>query len=173
MRGPVVCTFSPFLLSISTDELKSNIHGNRLIPPFNPSASDPSEVYSLHDIIPEAEWKAISTHPFKHVTKSEEFVELLPHRGSNWLKQHVNLIVERSLLNKKQMQVPDPYLLGPILNRVSSKLLYYISVLFAFRQAVRVLHREGNLEERMAGVPSVIVDGLTARFTETPRGSTQ
>jgi hypothetical protein len=45
--------------------------------------------------------------------------------------------------------------------------------MFAFRQATHKLRGDGNMVEHMSGVPSIIVDGLMARFTEIPRGSTQ
>jgi DNA-directed RNA polymerase I subunit RPA49 len=55
-------------------------------------------------------------------------------------------------------------------------MLIYASVMFAFRGAAG---RNGNvpertaLLERLAPAPEVVVDGLLARFTETPRGSTK
>jgi DNA-directed RNA polymerase I subunit RPA49 len=52
-------------------------------------------------------------------------------------------------------------------------MLIYASVMFAFRSAAG---RNGNIPERtallerLAPAPEVVVDGLLARFTETPRG---
>jgi DNA-directed RNA polymerase I subunit RPA49 len=71
--------------------MELNDQGNRLIPPYNSSADEPSDVYRIHDIIPEAEWKAIATAPFKEARGSENIVKLLPHRWSSWLKQHIYL----------------------------------------------------------------------------------
>lgn len=41
-------------LVLALDEAKANTDSNRLIPPFDASASDPADIYPLHDIIPEA-----------------------------------------------------------------------------------------------------------------------
>jgi DNA-directed RNA polymerase I subunit RPA49 len=49
--------------------------------------------------------------------------------------------------------------------------LYYISVMFAFRWASKGAIEKTQLQEKLGGVPSIIVDGLLARFTETSRGS--
>lgn len=50
----------------------------------------------------------------------------------------------------------------------------YASVMFAFRGIVgRNVPERTALLERLAPAPEVVVDGLLARFTETPRGSTK
>jgi len=52
-------------------------------------------------------------------------------------------------------------------------MLIYASVMFAFRGvAGRRVPERTALLERLAPAPEVVVDGLLARFTETPRGST-
>jgi DNA-directed RNA polymerase I subunit RPA49 len=53
-------------------------------------------------------------------------------------------------------------------------MLIYASVMFAFRGvAGRNVPERTALLERLAPAPEVVVDGLLARFTETPRGSTK
>jgi DNA-directed RNA polymerase I subunit RPA49 len=53
-------------------------------------------------------------------------------------------------------------------------MLIYTSVMFAFRSAAgRNVPERTALLERLAPAPEVVVDGLLARFTETPRGSTK
>lgn len=53
-------------------------------------------------------------------------------------------------------------------------MLIYASVMFAFRGAAeRSVPERTALSERLAPAPEVVVDGLLARFTETPRGSTK
>ncbi len=53
-------------------------------------------------------------------------------------------------------------------------MLIYASVMFAFRGvAGRSVPERTALLERLAPAPEVVVDGLLARFTETPRESTK
>ena len=53
------------------------------------------------------------------------------------------------------------------------KMLVYASIMFAFRGvAGRNVPERTVILERLAPAPEVVVDGLLARFTETPRGST-
>jgi DNA-directed RNA polymerase I subunit RPA49 len=53
-------------------------------------------------------------------------------------------------------------------------MLIYASVMFAFRGvAGRNVPERSALLERLSPAPEVVVDGLLARFTETPRGSTK
>ena len=53
-------------------------------------------------------------------------------------------------------------------------MLIYASVMFAFRGvAGRNVPERTALLERLSPAPEVAVDGLLARFTETPRGSTK
>jgi DNA-directed RNA polymerase I subunit RPA49 len=81
---------------------------NRLIPAFNPDAADPSDVYSLHDIIPELEWKAMSTSPFTTATSDQDRVGLLPYKRSPWIRQHLRLIFKQEPPSKRQMFVAAP-----------------------------------------------------------------
>lgn len=53
-----------------------------------------------------------------------------------------------------------------------SKILLYISAVMAFRNATFHEVKRSSIEERLLGVPSVVIDGLLSRFTETSRGST-
>jgi len=53
-------------------------------------------------------------------------------------------------------------------------MLIYASVIFAFRGvAGRSVPERSALSERLAPAPEVVIDGLLARFTETPRGSSK
>ena len=53
--------------------------------------------------------------------------------------------------------------------RMDSKILMYISAMFAFKTAGRVLNDRTALQDRLKDVPSIVVDGLLSRFTETSR----
>ncbi|KAF8176301.1 Rpa49 subunit specific to nuclear RNA polymerase I [Pholiota molesta] len=129
---------------------------NRLIPPFSLTATDPAEVYPLHDIIPEAEWKALSISSFDAAQSDRERIAMLPYRKSTWVNDHLKAIAESTGKSKKK----------------NFKILLYISAMLAFRQACFARNLEKDkLYERLSAVPTIVVDSLLARFTETARGS--
>ena len=45
--------------------------------------------------------------------------------------------------------------------------------MFAFKNASRVVNDKAALQERLKDVPSLVVDGLLSRFTETSRDNNQ
>ncbi len=67
------------------EEAKEVADMSRPIPPYNATTSDPAEVYDLHDIIPENEWKAIPTEILNKSTSEQEKLALLPARNSDWV----------------------------------------------------------------------------------------
>jgi DNA-directed RNA polymerase I subunit RPA49 len=75
---------------------------NRLIPPFSLTATDPAEVYPLHDIIPEAEWKALSVSSFDAAQSDRERIAMLPYRKSTWVNDHLKAIAESTGKSKKK-----------------------------------------------------------------------
>jgi DNA-directed RNA polymerase I subunit RPA49 len=83
--------------------MNANADANRLIPEFNIDATTPSEVYDLHNIIPEIEWKSISTKPFIEARSAEDRVRLLPHKWSSWVKQHLALMFKQDSFSKRQL----------------------------------------------------------------------
>ncbi|KIM90013.1 hypothetical protein PILCRDRAFT_812811 [Piloderma croceum F 1598] len=137
------------------EEAKETADNNRLIPTHNPDAEVPGDVYPLHNIIPEAEWKALSTSAFTAAASNKECIALLPYSRSTWINQHLSTLFAASVLNKKNL-----------------KILYYISAMLAFRNATFKKFERSAVEERLSGVPSIVIDGLFSRFTETSRGST-
>ena len=48
-------------------------------------------------------------------------------------------------------------------------MLLYISSMFAFKFAARIVNDKTALQARLQDVPSIVVDGLLSRFTETSR----
>ena len=75
---------------------------NRLIPPFSVAATDPAEVYPLHDIIPEVEWKALVVSPFDSAETHGDRLALLPHRMSKWVEDHLRAIIDSTSKAKKK-----------------------------------------------------------------------
>jgi len=145
---------------MTTEEAKEEADKNRLIPPFDAAATDPEDVYPLHGIIPEVEWKALSVSAFEQEESNKERVAHLHYKWSNWVNTHVNAKREDSK--------------SPRRKKKNLKILLYISAILAFRRAIE--HTKGlskdELIGKIPGVPAVVADGLISRFSETPRGST-
>ncbi|KAF5376047.1 hypothetical protein D9615_007665 [Tricholomella constricta] len=146
---------------MTTEEAKEEVDKNRLIPPFDATAVEPEDIYPLHGIIPEVEWKALSVSAFDQVAHNREKMALLPFRWSQWLFKHIST---------KQAESDSPKRRKKIL-----KIVLYVSTMLAFRRSTE--HGKGvtrdELSEKLPGVPGVVLDGLLARFTETSRGSTR
>ncbi|KAF9480293.1 RNA polymerase I associated factor, A49-like protein [Pholiota conissans] len=141
---------------MTKEEAKESSDKNRLIPPFSLTATDPAEVYPLYDIIPEAEWKALSVSSFDAAQSDRERIAMLPYRKSTWVNDHLKAIVQSTGKSKKK----------------NLKIILYISTMLAFRQACfgKTLEKD-KLYERLSVVPTIVVDSLFSRFTETARGS--
>lgn len=54
-----------------------------------------------------------------------------------------------------------------------SKILMYISIMMSFRNLTSRKFDKSTVYKKLSAVPSIIIDGLLSRFTETPRGSTE
>ncbi|KAI0339086.1 RNA polymerase I associated factor, A49-like protein [Trametopsis cervina] len=134
------------------EEAKATADSSRLIPPYDEHATQPNDVYKLHDIIPEAEFNALSTTPLKSAGSQKDRVAMLPYGRSLWVNQHLNLLYN----------TPKP-------NNRTLKILLYISSLFAFRSASRIVNDKQALQDRLKHVPNIVVDGLLSRFTETSK----
>ncbi|KAK7446968.1 DNA-directed RNA polymerase I subunit rpa49 [Stygiomarasmius scandens] len=143
---------------LTKEEAKEIADAHRLIPPFDENADEPSDIYSLHDIIPETEWKAINVTPFDEAKEQKERRDLLPYKYSTWINDHIFKAYHSESKHRKR----------------TVKLLYYIATLFAFR---RIHFGKDGIEkdvisDKLRDVPSIVVDGLISRFTESTRGST-
>ncbi|KAG5339886.1 hypothetical protein C0989_003104 [Termitomyces sp. Mn162] len=144
---------------MTSEEAKVEADKNRLIPPFDITAIDPEDSYPLHNIIPEVEWKALSISAFDQAAGPGERKALLPFKWSNWINSHINATCADTHSPKRRKK--------------NLKLLLYISAMFAFRRAVEFKKNisKDDLTEKLSAVPSIIVEGLISRFTETSRGS--
>ena len=49
------------------------------------------------------------------------------------------------------------------------RVLYYISTMMAFLKNSRTVSDKDALQQRLSGVPSIVLDGLISRFTEKER----
>lgn len=140
------------ILTPVTEEAKATADSSRLIPPYDESAIRPDDVYKLHDIIPEAEFNALSITSLKSAGSERERQAMLPYGRSNWVNQHLSLVYS----------TPKP-------NKTTIKILVYISTLFAFKNASRIIDDKQKLQERLKHVPSIVIDGLLSRFTQTSK----
>lgn len=80
------------MASILIEEAKTIADSNRLIPPFSVTATDPADVYPLHDIISDVEWKALDISVFEGVELADA-EKALPFRHSSWINQHVKVLI--------------------------------------------------------------------------------
>ncbi|KAL4253801.1 RPA49/POLR1E RNA polymerase subunit family protein [Abortiporus biennis] len=138
----------------SKEETEAKANEHRLIPPFNQDAARPEDVYALKDLIPDNEYNAILVSALKDAGTEKERLAILPWSRSDWISAHLRLV----------FAAPKP-------KNSTLKLLFYISTMMAFKNASRKLNDRKALERHLRNVPSVIIDGLISRFTETARDS--
>lgn len=140
----------------SKEEAKANADSTRLVPRYDIDALNPSDIYPVHHIIPKPEWKALSISPYTSASAGAERVALLPFKRSNWINDHLALAFASSSPNKTTI-----------------KMLMYISAMIAFHKATFRDINKDVIQQKLSMVPSVVIDGLLSRFTETARGSTE
>jgi DNA-directed RNA polymerase I subunit RPA49 len=81
---------------ILIDVAKEAADSNRLVPPFDTSATEPADVYPLHGIIPEVEWKALSISAFEQASSDKERQSILFYKWSKWINSHITGKKEQS-----------------------------------------------------------------------------
>ncbi|KAH9958750.1 Rpa49 subunit specific to nuclear RNA polymerase I [Russula dissimulans] len=140
------------------EKMEDSTNAARLIPAFDADAKNPEDIYPLYNIISELEWAAMDSllPKLKNESNDRARARLLPNARSDWLQQHLMLAYSSPKPKSKIV-----------------KILIYASVMFTLLSvARRAVPERTVLLERLAPAPEVVVDGLLARFTETPRGST-
>ncbi|KAJ7730703.1 Rpa49 subunit specific to nuclear RNA polymerase I [Mycena maculata] len=142
---------------MTTEEAKELADTTRQVPPFDATATDPADVYPLHGIIPEPEWKALPVSAFYEAGGERGRREVLPFKRSRWVTSRVELTMEQTDKEKKR----------------NLKIIFYIACMMAFRAVTERKFNKEELPGRLVGVPGAVVDSLLARFTECPRGSTE
>ena len=85
-----------------TVEAKEIADRNRLIPPFSTAATVPEDIYPLHDIIPETEWKLLAVNALERAGSEKDLISLLFHRKSYWINGHIGRLVKESGKGKKR-----------------------------------------------------------------------
>jgi len=87
----------------SLEEAQATSDSTRLVPPYNADAHLPGNIYPVHNMIPETEWKSLSSATFLEAGLSHERISLLPFRRSKWINQHLNFICESPSPSKTNM----------------------------------------------------------------------
>ncbi|EIN05934.1 RNA polymerase I associated factor A49-like protein [Punctularia strigosozonata HHB-11173 SS5] len=146
------------------DEAQELADASRLIPPYDATATTPSEIYKLYAIVPQSELDSISAAPFLSASNGQERTALLAFRRSSWVNQHLSALFR----DKEDGKGIDKRIL---------KVIVYISAMIAFREATmrgRDFEKQKLQESQMLkAVPGPVLDGFLSRFAEQPRGSTK
>ena len=58
-----------------------------------------------------------------------------------------------------------------ITTQINRKIVYYISTMMAFYKNSRTVSDKDALQHKLPSVPTIILDGLTSRFTEKERST--
>ncbi|KAF9544915.1 DNA-directed RNA polymerase I subunit rpa49 [Mortierella hygrophila] len=136
----------------SKESIKARADEDRPIPPFDLAATKVEDIYKIDSLITPAEYQVI---PFKALLeKTNQPLAALPFQNSSY----VNGALTAALSISKK-------------DRHRIRLLMYISILMAFRTIPdRKLDDSEIVNKIMGDVPSVIMENLYERFTETPEG---
>ncbi|KAF7373579.1 Rpa49 subunit specific to nuclear RNA polymerase I [Mycena sanguinolenta] len=145
---------------MTTEEAKDVADANRQVPPFSLEATEPENIYPLHGIIPEPEWKALPVSVFYEAGSMRERNQVLAFRGSEWINARIEATMTKNAGGDKD-------------RKHQLRILFYIAAMMAFRNTTSRKFKKEDLATKLRNVPEAVVDSLLARFTETPRGSTQ
>ncbi|KAF9144514.1 DNA-directed RNA polymerase I subunit rpa49 [Linnemannia schmuckeri] len=136
----------------SKESIKAKADEDRPIPPFDLAATKVEDIYKIDTLITPAEYQVI---PFKALLeKTNQPLAALPFQNSSY----VNGALTAALSVSKK-------------DRHRIRLLMYISFLMAFRTiSDKRLDDNEFVNKIMGDVPSVIIENLYERFTESPEG---
>ncbi|KIL57428.1 hypothetical protein M378DRAFT_87941 [Amanita muscaria Koide BX008] len=144
---------------MTQEQVNDTADENKLIPPHSSTATKPEDIYPLHEIIPEVEWKLLSVGALEQTESEKARIALLPFRHSRWINDHLERLLGASGKGKKKKK--------------TMKLLIYISAMMMFYKAShwKLTVDKDNLIYKMTNIPEPIVDSLLSRFSEVSRGS--
>ncbi|KAG0292410.1 DNA-directed RNA polymerase I subunit rpa49 [Linnemannia gamsii] len=136
----------------SKESIKAKADEDRPIPPFDLAATKVEDIYKIDTLITPAEYQVI---PFKALLeKSSQPLAVLPFQNSAYVNGALTVALS---ISKK--------------DRHKIRLLMYISFLMAFRTIPdKKLDDSEFVNKIMGDVPSVIMENLYERFTESPEG---
>ncbi|KAG0378730.1 MAG: RNA polymerase I associated factor, A49-like protein [Linnemannia gamsii] len=136
----------------SKESIKAKADEDRPIPPFDIAATKVEDIYKVDSLISPAEYQVI---PFKALLeKSNQPLAALPFQNSSYVNKALTAALSVSKKDRHRI-----------------RLLMYISFLMAFRTIPdKKLDDSEFVTKVMGDVPSVILENLYERFTETPEG---
>ncbi|KAG0317427.1 DNA-directed RNA polymerase I subunit rpa49 [Linnemannia gamsii] len=137
----------------SKESIKAKADEDRPIPPFDLAATKVEDIYKIDTLITPAEYQVI---PFKALLeKTNQPLAALPFQSSAYVNGALTVALS---ISKK--------------DRHKIRLLMYISFLMAFRTIPdKKLDDSEFVNKIMGDVPSVIMENLYERFTESPEGA--
>ncbi|EJT97158.1 RNA polymerase I associated factor A49-like protein [Dacryopinax primogenitus] len=128
------------------------IYHNRPGPSPNMEANDPAGVYSINSVVPDSELKACPTRELVAAQSNDERTNILPYNRSTWINQRLILAGQESKISKLHL-----------------RLLFHISCMLCFRQATMNGGDMDKMNGRMSRIPSLVQEGLRARYSEPSR----
>ncbi|CAG8481748.1 8106_t:CDS:2 [Ambispora leptoticha] len=134
------------------EQIQSEIQANRNIPPYNMQATEPANVYKLEDIVTINELNSTCLKRILDATTLEEALQALPYNSSKYITSHLSEYWKFKFDQQTQRQM---------------QILIYISYLMNFSSHQKNIERRAVVASGLYNPPSVIIDNLYKRYTET------
>ncbi|KTW25661.1 hypothetical protein T552_03521 [Pneumocystis carinii B80] len=133
----------------SLEKMRGNASPDLPIPPPNTETTKLEEVYSLSDIITEAELSAIHVKAILQEQNERNRTLLFPFKNSRYVNEHLSKALKAEKKNKHYI-----------------KLLYYASLLMAFYTNHHLVSKKELLTKKLGEPPLILIDHLITRFSE-------
>ncbi|KAI7900800.1 RNA polymerase I associated factor, A49-like protein [Cokeromyces recurvatus] len=135
------------------DEMKKDMETALPVPKYNINAESPDEVYDISSIVTDEELQSLNYKELLKETSLEGVQNLLAYQNSKFVNDRIMAILGSS--GKK--------------DRKRVRTLMYISILMSYYVRVRSsdLKNRRKVEAALKSPSSVIIDGLTERYTES------
>jgi hypothetical protein len=146
--------------------LIAEINADRPIPPVDLVATQPAGLYSLSDIVSDAELSLIDAEAIYALPDESARLAAIPykyclHYQSNY--RNSRFINER-LKTLFAQEAPDHKRL---------RMIFYAALLMAFFKHNKMASKRGVLKGLLGPIPNPLLDGLLSRYTEDQLTSTQ
>ncbi|GAA6055841.1 hypothetical protein JCM3770_004786 [Rhodotorula araucariae] len=150
----------------SADDVESDANAKRPIPPFDPNAATPADVYDLDAVVTPGELAALDLAALIAAPDFRERRQLLPYRRSDWVQTKLRQLLPARA--SAEGAVPNP----SRRDRDRLRLVLHAAHLLAFRQAARpgAPVDRAQLVDKLGRPAGAVVDALLERYTEPTRG---
>jgi DNA-directed RNA polymerase I subunit RPA49 len=134
--------------------IKEEADAARPVPSFDTAATDPRHIYSVEDVAPQGETKAVPIYGLLQAGSAEERIQMLPYKRSRFVNDRLARLLddlgEAPPSGKQKKQI---------------RYLYLLSAHMAFRSRT---HSKDGPRGRLdgIGVPPAIITGIGDRFSE-------